>query len=432
MTAYAYAVNTGGVADISELIRSGRLARRWSLKQLGEQIAVTPAYVADLEAGRRRPSPELLARIARALDISPEELAAADTRLAADLRDWIEERPLLTSMLRLMRASANSDKLIQRLSRLVGRNAQPRLTKGLLVTWESEIRAIAAEASAWSIETGGDLFGRWHDLPVVLLATKAGPAAQRSNAHFRLDVEYLRQLSDVMATDWGLRYFGDWHSHHRLGLSAPSSGDRKRIVGLGTRNALANMAEVIVTLDDSRSEPLVRIHPWLYDLSGAGDSPLPLRVKVLPGISPIREALIARQALPEQDLHSWEKVSLQRVRIGTDTAPPPIESVSDVDIATREKVLTHLVKALTDERGSEIEQHATGFGSIIVAKVREPEYVAFALGAAWPMPILEVHRMDRARGATEPVQGRAHLTALDVSGIVALYRDLRGTRHVDN
>src|ERR1700685_2713935 len=78
------------------------------------------------------------------------------------------------------------------------------------VTWESELRAIAAEASAWSIKTGGDLFGRWKGAATLYLATKAGPNAQRNNAHFRLDAEYLRQLSEIFATDWALRYFGDW------------------------------------------------------------------------------------------------------------------------------------------------------------------------------------------------------------------------------
>lgn len=61
--------------------------------------------------------------------------------------------------------------------------------------WGSELRAIAVETAAWTIETGGDLFGRWQGTPIVLLATKAGPNAQRSNAHFRLDVDCLRQLS---------------------------------------------------------------------------------------------------------------------------------------------------------------------------------------------------------------------------------------------
>src|SRR5260370_19979703 len=102
---------------------------------------------------------------------------------------------------------------------------------GFLLTWESELRAIAAEASAWSVETGGDLFGRWHGIATIHLATKAGPHAERSNAHFPLDVDYLRQLSEIFAADWALRHFGDWHSHHPLGLSPPRSRDRRPIRG---------------------------------------------------------------------------------------------------------------------------------------------------------------------------------------------------------
>ena len=130
-----------------------------------------------------------------------------------------------------------------------------------LLIWESELRAIAVETAAWTIETGGDLFGRWHGTATVFLATKAGPKAQRSNAHFRLDVDYLRELSGPLAEDWALRYFGDWHSHHKLGLSAPSGGDRRRIVSLAGRNQFTNMAEIIVTLDEGRDEPIVKIHP---------------------------------------------------------------------------------------------------------------------------------------------------------------------------
>src|SRR5262249_43892358 len=117
----------------------------------------------------------------------------------------------------------------------------------VLIIWESELRGIAVETSAWTIETGGDLFGRWQSSPIVFLATKAGPKAQRSNAHFRLDVDYLRQLSEPLATEWALRYFGDWHSHHRLSLLEPSSGDRRRIRQLGNRNQFPGMAEIIVT-----------------------------------------------------------------------------------------------------------------------------------------------------------------------------------------
>jgi hypothetical protein len=157
---------------------------------------------------------------------------------------------------------------------------------GEVVIWESELRAIAAETSAWTVETGGDLFGRWQETPTVFLATKAGSNAQRDNAHFRLDVDYLRKISEPLASGWALRYFGDWHSHHRLGLDAPSSGDRKRIFQVAARNQFHSMLEIIVTTEGSQTEPTIRIHPWLYDATKANSEPIPIQVKVLAGISP--------------------------------------------------------------------------------------------------------------------------------------------------
>jgi hypothetical protein len=247
--------------------------------------------------------------------------------------------------------------------------------------WESELRAIAAETSAWTIETGGDLFGRWQDTPTVYLATRAGPKAIRNTTHFRLDVDYLRQLSETLATHWSLRYFGDWHSHHRLGLIEPSSGDRRRIRGLGGRNQFASMAEIIVTVEDSRREPIIRIHPWLYDFSGDQDAPMPLGIKVLPGLSPVRQALLASGTLPEQQFALWQEISCDRIRIGDDKSPPALEPPAAADATTRDKTLAQLARALEAASTEPIEQHKTGFGYIFVAKLREPHYLGFALSA---------------------------------------------------
>lgn len=406
---------------LGDLIKIKRLAHGWSLKRLGDEIEVTPAYVADIEANRRLPGEELKARLSAVLSISTEELAAADNRLSPDLRDWIEERPEVTGLLRSLRALPDADMLIKRLQKLFGRRSLPAPAGGFLVTWESELRAIAAETSAWSVETGGDLFGRWQDVPTVFLATKAGPNAQRDNTHFRLDVEYLRGLSEDVANDWSLRYFGDWHSHHRLGLAAPSGGDRKRILSVAGRNQFTGMVEIIATLEDSRGTPTVRIHPWLYDLSGKNNEPMPLRVKVLPGLSPIRQALIAKQVRPEQDFHGWKKIPLNRIRIGTDTAPPALEAAFDVDTITREKTLSQFAAALREASGHVVEHHPTGFGSVIVALVKKPHHIAFALGAAWPMPVLEVDRINRDLGSSDPIQTPEGLSALDVARLIEIF-----------
>ncbi|TFV48277.1 hypothetical protein [Bradyrhizobium niftali] len=293
-------------------------------------------------------------------------------------------------------------------------------SQNAFTTWESELRAIAAEAAAWSIETGGDLFGRWTGSPVIFLATKAGPKAQRDNAHFRLDVDYLRQLSEPLAEDWNLRYFGDWHSHHRLGLSEPSSGDKRRIRQLGARNSFAGMAEIIVTTEGSQDRPIVRVHPWLYDLTNE-DEPTALSFRVLPGCSPIRQALIAANALPEQALRGWESVPLDRVRLSRETAPPQVEATSDVDLMTREKAMARFVNALRDASGAPIEVHSAAFGNIVVAALNEPLHLAFAIDSKWPLSVLEVHRLDRNSGSTEPIDLVDGLTALDVQKAIEVF-----------
>ena len=409
------------MSTLGPLLKARRLAAKWSLRRLARELGVTAAYISDLEADRRLPSPELRERISSALQIPLDDLTAADSRLGPELRNWIEERPQLTALLRSLQLSPDSDSLIRRLTRFVQRRSRPQIPRSFVITWESELRAIAAEASAWSVETGGDLFGRWQDVPIIFLATKAGPNAQRHRAHFRLDVEYLRHLSDVLAANWGLRYFGDWHSHHRLGLSAPSGGDRKRIVGIGARNHFPAMSEIIVTLEDTRQEPRIRLHPWLYDLSTDENEPFPSDIKILPGVSPVREALLAARALPEQELFAWERVSLQRVRVGTDDGLPALESKQDVDITTRERMLSHLTKALEDASGASVESYSTGFGCVLVAKLHEPHYLAFALGAAWPMAILDVHRLNRETGETDSLTIPSGLVALDVDRALDIF-----------
>lgn len=256
---------------------------------------------------------------------------------------------------------------------------------------------------------------------MVFLATKAGPKAQRDNTHFRLDVDYLRQLSGPLADDWALRYFGDWHSHHRLGLSAPSSGDRRRIRQLGNRNQFPGMAEIIITTEGSQREPVVRVHTWFYDLS-EDDEPSTLHVRVFPGCSPVRQALIARGELPEQSLSAWEDVPLARIRIGDEPHPPALEREADVDAMTRERTLGHLAEALKQASGAPVEQHATAFGYIVVAKLAEPHHLAFAIDRKWPMSVLEVHRLDRRAGTAEPISTRDGLVVADVAGIVEVFR----------
>jgi hypothetical protein len=275
------------------------------------------------------------------------------------------------------------------------------------------------------METGGDLFGVDSDMVVVYLATNAGPAAIRDAAHFRLDVEYLRTLSSILAADWGLRYLGDWHSHHRLGLTAPSGGDRRRIRQVAARNRFASMFEIIVTLDDARGlkVPSVRLHPWAY-----GEGELATRPLIaLQGMSPIREALIARHAVGEQDLHRWQEMSLASVSGFTNGEDTSAESRQLARVCCK-SLEDHAVRALEEASGERIERHPTRFGSILAVPVDDGRFVGIALDGTWPCNVLEVDWIDRERGIAEPIRIDLGLNLLVPADVVKLYREARERR----
>jgi len=77
------------------------------------------------------------------------------------------------------------------------------------------------------IETGGQLFGFRKDdgTAVVLYAIGAGPKALHQTAFFVQDTGYLLNVGGELTGRYGLEHIGEWHSHHRLGLTHPSGHD---------------------------------------------------------------------------------------------------------------------------------------------------------------------------------------------------------------
>ncbi len=90
-----------------------------------------------------------------------------------------------------------------------------------------------------NIETGGQLFGfvTEYGAPVVCYAIGPGPRANHQPAQFNQDTEYLQNTYNELNRRYGLRYIGEWHSHHQLGLAKPSGGDTQTVVyGIKRRN----------------------------------------------------------------------------------------------------------------------------------------------------------------------------------------------------
>jgi transcriptional regulator with XRE-family HTH domain len=67
-----------------------------SLRGLAKRIGISSAFLSDIELGRRFPSEEILAKLAGALAVSPDELKQYDTRAPiADLKRLMDSDPKL-------------------------------------------------------------------------------------------------------------------------------------------------------------------------------------------------------------------------------------------------------------------------------------------------------------------------------------------------
>ena len=81
--------------DLGEFIREQRNLGQLSLRKLSEKADVSNPYLSQIERGLRRPSAEILRQIARALEISSEELY-----VRAGILDEREDQPDVTGAIR--------------------------------------------------------------------------------------------------------------------------------------------------------------------------------------------------------------------------------------------------------------------------------------------------------------------------------------------
>jgi len=81
---------------LGDVIRQLREKADFSLREFAKEIDVSPAFLSDLEMGRRYPSDQTFERLSKKLKISVEELRKHDVReSAADLKRLMERNPKL-------------------------------------------------------------------------------------------------------------------------------------------------------------------------------------------------------------------------------------------------------------------------------------------------------------------------------------------------
>jgi transcriptional regulator with XRE-family HTH domain len=107
------------MTTLGQRIREARQGRGLTLRAFAAKIEVAPPFVTDLEADRRRPSPENLARISDVLDVPLEELEALDPRITPEDKEWVDESPAVSQLLRKLRDVPNRDDVLEKLHKVV-------------------------------------------------------------------------------------------------------------------------------------------------------------------------------------------------------------------------------------------------------------------------------------------------------------------------
>ena len=112
-------------------------------------------------------------------------------------------------------------------------------------------------------ETGGNLFGLWTDNGEPVLHIVLGPAigCTRTEVSFYQSIPYLERVGGIVTRDYQLSHIGEWHSHHRLRLSEPSSGDSSTII----RNFPRGTCGFLLIIANIQPSPgTVTLSPYLY------------------------------------------------------------------------------------------------------------------------------------------------------------------------
>ena len=69
---------------LGQTIRERREEKDFSVRELAKKLDVSPAFLSDVELGRRHPSEETLGKIAHFLGMAVDELRTLDTRPAIE------------------------------------------------------------------------------------------------------------------------------------------------------------------------------------------------------------------------------------------------------------------------------------------------------------------------------------------------------------
>ena len=80
--------------DLGEKIKELREDKRISIRELGRRTDVTGMHISNIEKGKANASPELVTKIADALEANPDELLHLADRVDPEVVDVIQKNPM--------------------------------------------------------------------------------------------------------------------------------------------------------------------------------------------------------------------------------------------------------------------------------------------------------------------------------------------------
>ena len=109
--------------SLGQRLRELRDKADLSLRELGKKAGISAPFLSDIELGRRFPSDEILAKLARALKVPLEELKQYDNREPiADLKRLMDSNPKLgfafrTALEKVKAGELTAEDIIARLTK---------------------------------------------------------------------------------------------------------------------------------------------------------------------------------------------------------------------------------------------------------------------------------------------------------------------------
>lgn len=114
------------MTSLGRRIRERRQQLGLTVRGFAARVGIAPPFVTDIEADRRRPGPEVLEKIADTLAIPLAELQELDPRITPEVKEWMDEEPRVSSLLRRLRQDPDRDALLRRIERVVEDEQDPK------------------------------------------------------------------------------------------------------------------------------------------------------------------------------------------------------------------------------------------------------------------------------------------------------------------